>query len=96
MTWANPIFVYAAIGLAVSIVTLRTFPPMEGFVPKLSVRMLAGLVFATLWPFLVVLATWYLCLGSFCRSRQGQVELQSSHSNIDLGAMQQQMVSKPR
>jgi|GEM_PF-5433162 len=96
MTWANIFLVYATVGLVVSFVTLCTFPPMEGFVPKLSVRILAGLVFASLWPFLVVLAAWYLTVGYVHRMRQGQREVPKSRTSIDLAAMQQQMISKPR
>ena len=97
MTWATQLLVmYAVVGLAVSCITLRIFPPMEGFQPSLGVRASAGLCFAILWPFLVLLALWYLAVGYLGRTRQ-QKPLAESHASIELASHAHMTVpSKPR
>lgn len=60
--------VYLVVGLLTAVVTVRTFPPMEGFQPKLRVRLLAVSVFAVLWPVLLLLCIWYLGVAHWGRS----------------------------
>lgn len=93
MTWATTVLVtYAAIGLAAAVTTLRIFPPMEGFRPSLSVRLSAGLVFALLWPFLVLLAAWYFWVGHSNRT-QSEVPI---NLGTPVATYQQMPISKPR
>ena len=99
MTWANELLAaYVLVGAVVSFTTLRIFPPMEGFKPSLTVRFSAGLVFAVLWPFLVLLAAWYLTIGYLNRNKSSK--LRSECSSVELGAEvalhQQIPISKPR
>ena len=61
---------YGLIGLVTAITTMRVFPPMEGFKPGLSMRLIAILVFTTLWPILISLAVWYMMLGYLGRNRE--------------------------
>ena len=55
---------YLFIGLIAALVTMRTFPPIAGFRPKLFVRLLASVAFISLWPVLLMLAIWYFVVSS--------------------------------
>ena len=46
---------YVIAGLATAVATMIIFPPVEGFRPPLALRLIAIVVFASLWPILVLL-----------------------------------------
>ena len=75
---------YVAVGFVAALITMLVFPPMEGFRPKLSLRVLAICVFTALWPVLVLLAAWYLGVGYMNRNKESVQD--SSVSNIELVA----------
>lgn len=73
---------YVALGIVTAIATMCVFPPMEGFKPRLILRVLAIGVFTLLWPILVALAAWYLSVGYLNRSKRTRSG--SSVQNVDL------------
>lgn len=87
-----PYLVYAVLGMITAVVTIRVFPPMEGFRPGLSTLLLACSVFVVLWPVLVLLALWYNATG---RSRPANVHLQP-HAPASLTGSVHGMPVKPR
>lgn len=90
---------YVGIGLITALVTLRVFPPMEGFRPNLGLRLLAVVVFVTLWPLLVSLALWYLTIGHLGRTHERAETTEPPMAGLDLagpGQMQTAHASKPR
>jgi len=91
------LYLYVAVGLVTAVVTMWVFPPMEGFRPKLMLRIVATCVFTALWPILVSLAAWYFGVGYLNRNRTANSD--SSISSIDLIAAKQMpgfQGSKPR
>lgn len=66
---------YIVVGLFTAIGTMRVFPPMEGFRPGLALRLLALVVFVTLWPVLISLAVWYYAMGYFGRKRESPTKI---------------------
>lgn len=56
---------YAIAGLLAAGMTMKVFPPMEGFRPGLAIRLLAVLIFSALWPVLLLLGGWYFVTGYF-------------------------------
>lgn len=91
------LFVYCLVGAVVSFVTMRVFPPMEGFQPTLSLRLVAAMVFAFLWPVLVLLAVWYLSVGYLNRNYVTRNSIHESKVAIDLrNGYGQVPISKPR
>ena len=94
MIWAI-LTVYLFAGVITAIVTVCVFPPMEGFRPKIHVRMLALAVFVFLWPVLSLLCVWYLGVVHWSRSRDDIVERQVG-IKIGSRSIHGIPVSKPR
>ena len=86
---------YTLMGLATALATMRIFPPMEGFRPGITIRLLAVTVFTALWPILVSLAAWYLLVGHFGRNRIS-VHSPTTHDFATTESLPSWQGSKPR
>ena len=99
------ISVYLLIGAITAAVTVKVFPPIEGFRPKLSVLATAIGVFVLLWPVLALLAVWYHLTGKLQRRKvlhrapesASEPRLEPAlHSHLGQAASLQRMSAKPR
>lgn len=87
------IFGYVILGIVTAAVTMRIFPPMEGFRPGASTLVTACAIFVLLWPVLVLLAVWY---GLTTCSRKHRKSVAYSSAPLDLSGTVHGIPAKPR
>ena len=94
MFWPFATF-YLIAGIITAAVTIRVFPPMEGFRPRLSLLLLAITVFVLFWPVLVLLAMWYHFTAFLQRSRRRKAKIKTN-APIAISVSPSVRVPKPR